>query len=851
MLGHSRSRSRQTPVEKLQASPSRKRVTRSQSRETEETRIGSNEINSAGQHDSRSLRGQSKTLPPVVEESPTRTPHKAGVRYGSEAVPESPDDAANISGTTILPSEPETDLDPEMMLEALPDLERAGKSVLDFLAPNTASPVMIVNKAKILSDPRNTQSKRLRRLMTNLDGEFRFFGNQTYIDGEGINRTLSTALAGRRGEFNDWGPDPIVQMANCARFALEVLLAGTNTNAQRQAIRSIERLFPLPFMTGLVVAGQEKAPGESSLEKETFDLALEIRKQSLILQLEENQDKPGFSPKNAVRMSFFTGLSRKSALRGFNLPNFGGAGGTLSAQYQGTVQNLYNDILLSETDDGMFDVEELRGAYLWKRFVLQAAQWIRKRTEEINTELQKRMSAQDVHDAFFTSKHPSFASTLGGSEAEASGETQEAEQETTQQQNVEQQTTVASELQQQQPESAAVQRDTERRQSSKPLYLNSLSIQRIKQRQERLRSGSETSEHRRQSDIVHPFSQAVNEESAADRRKTLSALPSSRPAPQAARREVHLSFNDASPALLPDEPDITVGDDSQLAIGNESTQIERSHSPPTIRRSIAPWRREAPSPSQRTDGMTLSQRVWEAAKTAKSAQPAPGPSRSAAARFIDRQEHAARVSPIRDSDSQGAVKRVEDRASRKRGRSPSSGSESDDAGDIFDYDSRPVDLERRRAEKPQQSRNKRPRLEEPESKDTNAGANEDDEDESPRPVIRRSHPASINSQPSAKERAPTPRVRWTEEEDNRLLRLIRDHGPHWALILRQNQAQPPREGEVRFQDRGQGALKDRARNIKIAHYRDGLEMPKNLEHVTMSKKDYERLEARGIVVPRR
>ncbi|KAL4781810.1 hypothetical protein BJX76DRAFT_334440 [Aspergillus varians] len=839
LLGHSRSRSRQG-LSKPPATPSHRRITRSQSREADEARVGFNEINSTGRQE------QSKALTPVVEaSSPFKTPHKPGVRYGGSVIPESPYDAANISGTTIMQSEPETDLDPEMMIEALPELERAGKSVLDFLAPNTASPVMIVNKAKILSDPRNTQSKRLRRLMANLDGEVKYFGNQTYIDAEGVNRAFSSAMGGRLGEVNDWGPDPTVQMANCARFALEILLAGASVNSQRQAIRSIERLFPLPFMTGLAEAGQEKARGESALEKETFDLALEIRKQSLIMQLEDNQDKPGFSAKNAVRLFFFTGLSRKSPLRGFNLPNFGGADGTLPAQYRDTVQNLFNDILLSETDNGTFDVGELRGAYLWKRFVLQAAQWIRKRIEEIHTELQKHMSAQEVHDAFFNSKHSSFASTLGGSEAEPSRETQEAEQEAPRQQSVEQETAVLPELQQQQPESPAVQKGSQRRRSSKPSYLNSLSIQRITQIQERIRSETETSENRRQSDIVHPVSRTVSEQPAISHRRSFSALLS---------RGIPPSFNDASPTLLPEEPDITIGDDSQLAIGNEGSQIERSNSPPTIRRATVPWRREATSADQETTRMTLSQRVWEAAKAGASTQSAPGPSRSAAARFIDRQEHAARVSPIGDSQLRSAVSRIEERASRKRGRS-SYESESDAGSALFDYDSRSVDLERRRAEKPQQSRSKRPRVEEPEAEEnTNANANANegtDLDESLRSVPRRSTPPLISSQRSAREYPSTARTRWTEAEDNRLKRLMRDHGAHWALIERQNQAQPVREGEVRIEDRDQGALKDRARNIKIACYRDGLEIPAYLEPVTMGKKDYERLAARGIVVPRR
>lgn len=339
-------------------------------------------------------------------------------------------------------------------------------------------------------------------------------------------------------------------------------------------------------------------------------------------------------------------------------------------------------------------------------------------------------------------------------------------------------------------------------------YLNALSIQRITQRQERLRAGDETSENQRQPDIVHPIRRTVNEQPTSSRHRSSSDLPSNRPAQQNVPHEIPQSFDDASPTLGPEE-DITFGDDSQLAIGNEDPQIERSRSPAPIPRRTTPWSQGSGTRNQSSDGMTLTQRIWEASKTR--------PGRSADTRFIDRQRDAARVSPIRDSDSEGAVRRVEQRASRKRARR-SSESEPEAGPGHFDYDRRSVDLEGRRGEKPQESRRKRARVQEPETQsDANADANEEEEAPSPEPPRQRTVPPS--SQPTTRDYPPTARVRWTDEEDNRLLRLMKDHSTRWAVIERQNQAQPPRQGEVRIEGRDQGALKDRARNIKIAYYR--------------------------------
>jgi hypothetical protein len=80
-------------------------------------------------------------------------------------------------------------------------------------------------------------------------------------------------------------------------------------------------------------------------------------------------------------------------------------------------------------------------------------------------------------------------------------------------------------------------------------------------------------------------------------------------------------------------------------------------------------------------------------------------------------------------------------------------------------------------------------------------------------------PAPISSQRSVGQYISKPRSSWTEAEDNRLIRLMKDHGHKWSLIERQNIAQPAEEGEVRIEGRGQVAFKDRARNMKISYYR--------------------------------
>ena len=226
--------------------------------------------------------------------------------------------------------------------------------------------------------------------------------------------------------------------------------------------------------------------------------------------------------------------------------------------------------------------------------------------------------------------------------------------------------------------------------------------------------------------------------------------------------------------------------------------------------------------------------------------------------IFDRQTDARRVSPISDSPSVGRpTPSVAPAASRKRTRE-----EIEDSDDDFDVDTRNIDTAGRRAQKPQQERRVRPRTddsadgsadaedaaeqlhssldqanEEIESAQTQASAN-------PPPPQRRSDRAGrntlplvpVNSPPSqsqndwARRNAPNRRtvherpkyLKWTREEDERLIQLIGRWGCSWATIEREDELCPAESGGSKFATRRdsyagpkfQIALKDRARVLK-------------------------------------
>lgn len=325
-----------------------------------------------------------------------------------------------MSGTTILPSEPETDLDPDMMIESLPSLEREAKGVLNILVPGSVDLVSVVNTAKKLRDPQNAQSKRLRRFTSNLDAEAQYFGHQTYIDTKQVNQLVTSALTkkGTEATSQDWSPDPVLHKANCARLALEVLLAESpsqkqKSDSQRKAINGLERHFPSPFLNELGKERQDGHGGHSYLEKETFDLALEIRTQSLLLKLQMHQGDNKFDPEAIVNGVFFgddkEGLypDDQTPLRGFDIGPFQDENGNLPERFTEPVHDRINEIRVTLAEEDSTDnIRDLQGAYGWQKFVLRVAQWIRKRDSEISRELQSQLDAEEVRDNYSRDEVP-------------------------------------------------------------------------------------------------------------------------------------------------------------------------------------------------------------------------------------------------------------------------------------------------------------------------------------------------------------------------------------------------------------------------------------------------------------
>lgn len=681
----------------------------------------------------------------VTEETPGSSRQTPSSNTRNPVVPESPgmhEGHTNISGTTILPLDSQdNEPEPILMVDELPDLQRAATNVMDLLVPRTAKPISIFNAAaeSLKDDGATTQSKRVSRAVDKLESQDKVFPRQTYIDVDRISRLLPSVSI--PGAAQPWTPLPMLYKANCAWLARDVLYAIVGKQSQMRVVRNLENQFPAPFMSKVVVAGSQSRPlGASATDKDTFDLALQIRTLLFVMELEKRQHEKNFDPLSILRGMFYDELAFEgedsqldpSSFRGFNLPGiYQDQNGCLPERFQEAVEERVSELEDSLYDDeGLPNIRELKAAYPWKRFVLQVIRWIIKRDGEIREDLQALPAVDDVRETlekgFEDQIRPrAFATPSRLSESVAPERRPRI--------SLGQQSQATSSDQRVITGSPVVSRDFGV--AASPVFRES-----VGQESPKGPTGDLVDRKRRKSSktlgrkFLNPDSMGlIKQLEQARQRKELSTLESQPAAPSstANSRSTNLfSYFEqtvsSGRAEIPQSPEPPAnqqyrdGDIDEVDLsGRQQHEIMESNSPPGSSRINQVSHTSVPgrffdSPQDAHSRRVAGPSNDEVLRLMNEATPAPGPSSRAA--FIDRQSNAERVSPIsHDTDVWSSERRraqAESSATRKRPRQESP-DDDEDSDDDFDQDDRQINTAERRAQKPpQQSRpvEKRPRL---------------------------------------------------------------------------------------------------------------------------------------------
>jgi hypothetical protein len=333
-------------------------------------------------------------------------------------VPDTPaheEGSTNISGTTFLAHDSDQDsdstdsedgeVDAIDMADELPDLQQASTRLLELVGTNSSDAKGIYEVAKRIANPAHADNKRFRRVYKKLADSMKVFTSESYIDATSVARLIPFVTTDDAPER--WDPRPYLYRANCAWLALTTLSAAIGSQTQVQAIENLDRQFPAPFMSRMVQPKQKMTGGASCALKATVDLALEIRTQFFIAELERRQHEKDFNPASVLKGVFYhdsalddsNGPPRDpGALRGFNLP------GSFEDENHRLPDSMHDEVSvrIDELETALFDDDDnlnlkgLKTIFSWRRFCLRVARFVQLREHEFKGTIASQPKIEDV-----------------------------------------------------------------------------------------------------------------------------------------------------------------------------------------------------------------------------------------------------------------------------------------------------------------------------------------------------------------------------------------------------------------------------------------------------------------------
>ncbi|KAI9767306.1 MAG: hypothetical protein M1840_005715 [Geoglossum simile] len=312
--------------------------------------------------------------------------------------PESPAAFSTMSGTTARTSHSAqelADLDADVILEVLPTLSDTSSGLLGVLAPADATMEGITNIAKELLVPGSRTSRRVKFHEGTFKSARGEFGSDHYIDVSIINRALLGVRLTRDIGTGSWLPDPLLQKANLAIFATRMFVHQRGSQDLWAAVALLDSKFPAPFLSSL--EPNSVSGVASSRLRETFDLALNLRTQLMLIILSQHVDKPNYDPDKILMYVFFEPPDGSSTnrVKGWAVPGLGGGGSRLPDEFGVLVLERIQRIRQSFTEpsESLFvagepaempaELKRLEETFPWIEFLSEVVNWTNLRLGDI------------------------------------------------------------------------------------------------------------------------------------------------------------------------------------------------------------------------------------------------------------------------------------------------------------------------------------------------------------------------------------------------------------------------------------------------------------------------------------
>ncbi|KAL9009190.1 MAG: hypothetical protein Q9173_005757, partial [Seirophora scorigena] len=310
------------------------------------------------------------------------------IRQPSAQPTKSPGGTSTFSGTTARISGSGHDLSAtraEDMIDALPDLFHASNKILDLVMPEelSESSVQIIKDQH--SDLKSKQTRHLRRFVPNFQAQREVYGGDRFID---VPATVRAVLG--VSKVNDvrpgpWRVDPVLYHANLA--SLITALVAQNGEDDEQLMNRLDEAFPQAFVRFFVddVTVDKVADG-SALLRQSFELALEIRSRFFIDSARRLLNDSGLDPDELLGQVFYT---ERDMLKGWNVAGLRSDDINRNEGFRMSIINRLDQLREAFSEEiRPVDLDHLDQAVPYIRLSTVLLQWSRLRLREIGLQMQ-------------------------------------------------------------------------------------------------------------------------------------------------------------------------------------------------------------------------------------------------------------------------------------------------------------------------------------------------------------------------------------------------------------------------------------------------------------------------------
>ncbi|KAI9689821.1 MAG: hypothetical protein M1822_009703 [Bathelium mastoideum] len=297
-------------------------------------------------------------------------------------------------------------LDADFITASLLDLSNEATKVLDKIVPFDIS---VVQQLKTIQDFRNSNigptkalHRSLQQLRNLLNDPFNS-DNNSYIHLKAILRSLfEDDFAGMP---SDSRPDDIIFKANLTVFAADTLLLDRNSSRTLERFQSLDLEFPNLFMSSFSnpkSSSSTAQPGSSILVDDTFALALDIRTETAIMLLENEQYKESFNPDRILSQIFLTevslsddtgsdeeGSTQQTHVRGWQIDGLRDTDDSLPHSLTRRITTRLEELRQYCSTDSEYGVnfDDLKKRFSWNDFLARTAEWVRRRRQELDNHI--------------------------------------------------------------------------------------------------------------------------------------------------------------------------------------------------------------------------------------------------------------------------------------------------------------------------------------------------------------------------------------------------------------------------------------------------------------------------------